>query len=155
MNRYFFFNTIPWLWNALPPTDLLLSRLWHFLSTYFFNVHTVDVLLLLFTPLNYHFQVLAINESQWWVLLSLFLLQWCSVFSLHFLPVAWGWGDPHITTLDGRRYTFNGWGEYVMLRANIGDFEFQGRTQLAANSNATIFSAFVIREGNDTVQVSC
>ena len=72
-----------------------------------------------------------------------------------FLPVAWGWGDPHITTLDGRRYTFNGWGEYVMLRTNIGDFEFQGRTQLAANSNATIFSAFVIREGNDTVQVSC
>jgi len=41
----------------------------------------------------------------------------------------------------------------VLLRTNSSDFEFQGRTQLANNSTATIFSAFAIREGNDTVQV--
>ena len=40
-----------------------------------------------------------------------------------------------------------------MLRTNSSDFEFQGRTEPVANSNGTVFSAFVIREGNDTVQV--
>ena len=66
---------------------------------------------------------------------------------------AWGWGDPHITTIDGRRYTFNGLGEYVLLRENASNFEFQGRTKLAPNSNATVFSAFAIKEGEDTVEV--
>jgi len=69
------------------------------------------------------------------------------------LYVAWGWGDPHITTLDGRTYTFNGLGEYVLLRTNIRNFEFQGRTALAPNSDATIFSAFAIRDGDDVVEV--
>ena len=68
--------------------------------------------------------------------------------------VAWGWGDPHITTIDGRRYTFNGLGEYVLMRTNSSSFEFQGRTTLANNSNATIFSAFTLREGDDVVEVN-
>ena len=76
------------------------------------------------------------------------------VTAAHILFIAWGWGDPHITTLDGCRYTFNGWGEYVLLRTNSSDFEFQGRTEPAANSDATIFSAFVLSEGNDTVEVN-
>ena len=59
------------------------------------------------------------------------------------VPVGWGWGDPHITTIDGRRYTFNGVGEYVLLRTTSSNFEFQGRTALAPNSNATIFSALL------------
>ncbi|XP_065884099.1 mucin-like protein isoform X2 [Dysidea avara] len=67
---------------------------------------------------------------------------------------AWAGGDPHITTLDGRRYTFNGWGEYVLLRTTSSDFKFQGRTQPPANSTATIFSAFVLQEANDVVEVS-
>ena len=67
--------------------------------------------------------------------------------------VARGRGDPHFTTLDGRVYTFNGLGEYVLLREYIKDFEFQGRTELAPNSNATIFSAFAIKDGSDPVEV--
>ena len=67
--------------------------------------------------------------------------------------VARGRGDPHFTTLDGRVYTFNGLGEYVLLRESIKDFEFQGRTELAPNSNATIFSAFAIKDGSDAVEV--
>ena len=67
--------------------------------------------------------------------------------------VAWGRGDPHFTTLDGRTYTFNGLGEYVLLRESSNNFEFQGRTESAPNSNATIFSAFVIKDGSDTVEV--
>ena len=74
---------------------------------------------------------------------------------LCFATVAWGWGDPHITTIDGRRYTFNGLGEYVLLRENANNFEFQGRTQLAPNSAATtVFSAFALRENVDIVEVS-
>ena len=45
-------------------------------------------------------------------------------------------------------------GEYVLLRTTAGNFEFQGRTALAPNSGATIFSAFALREGDDIVEVS-
>ena len=72
-----------------------------------------------------------------------------------FILKAWGWGDPHITTTDGRRYTFNGLGEYVLLRTNISDFEFQGRTMLADNSGATIFSSFALRDDGDVIEVYC
>ena len=41
-----------------------------------------------------------------------------------------------------------------MLRENINGFEFQGRTVLAPNSDATIFSAFAMRNGNDIVEVN-
>jgi len=30
-------------------------------------------------------------------------------------------GDPHFKTLNGKTYTFNGWGEYVLTRGNTGD----------------------------------
>lgn len=58
-----------------------------------------------------------------------------------------------MVTIDGCRYTFNGLGEYVLIRSNNSNFEFQGRTALAANSTATIFSAFALREGDDVVEV--
>ena len=59
----------------------------------------------------------------------------------------WFWGDPHITTLDGRRYTFNGLGEYTLARVysvngSDREFELQGRTALVNGSSATQFSAF-------------
>ena len=41
----------------------------------------------------------------------------------------------------------------MLLRTNSSNFEFQGRTEIAANSNATIFSAFALREGDDIVEV--
>ena len=63
---------------------------------------------------------------------------------------AWGWGDPHITTLDERSYTFNGWGEYVLLEyvpegATQPTFILQGRTTPVSNgSSATKYSAFAL-----------
>ncbi len=51
-------------------------------------------------------------------------------------------GDPHINTLDGADYTFNGWGEYTL--SEIGNFTFQGRTTPVNESvmgSATQFSA--------------
>ena len=64
-----------------------------------------------------------------------------------------GWGDPHITTTDGRRYTFNGLGEYVLLRTNVSDFALQGRTMLADGSNATIFTGFAVTNNADVIEV--
>jgi hypothetical protein len=28
-------------------------------------------------------------------------------------------GDPHIKTVDGKEYTFNGWGEYWLSKLNV------------------------------------
>ena len=69
--------------------------------------------------------------------------------------IAWFWGDPHFTTIDDFTYTFNGLGEYVLLRA-MGEVnvEFQGRTALVPSSNATVFSAFAIQHEDVTVQVT-
>lgn len=56
-------------------------------------------------------------------------------------------GEPHITTPDGKNYTFNGWGEYWLMKAeNV--FLLQGRTDRALDNNGnltnvTVFSAFV------------
>ena len=73
---------------------------------------------------------------------------------------AFFWGDPHITTLDAKTYTFNGHGEYVMLIAVSGSdsVEIQARTGLALDKdnktiNATVFTAFVVKNQlNNTVQ---
>lgn len=60
-------------------------------------------------------------------------------------------GDPHIKTLDGFDYTYNGLGEFIMIQMksnNMTVFELDGRTSTVMDdndvvTNATIFSAFV------------
>ena len=67
------------------------------------------------------------------------------MISASFVFIAWFWGDPHIRTLDGQTYTFNGIGEYVMLRSMSGELEIQARTVLATqNTTATVFSAIAV-----------
>ena len=79
--------------------------------------------------------------------------------SVQFLFVVysgWFWGDPHIKTLDGGNYTFNGLGEYVMIDAQNGTFQLQARTKLAQGNSttATIFSAGAAKEENtSTIEV--
>ena len=77
----------------------------------------------------------------------------CITAMVLYVTVVRGWGDPHLVTIDGRRFTFNGLGEYLLITTNVSDFEFQGRTTLAANSNATMFSDFALREGDEYVEV--
>jgi hypothetical protein len=58
--------------------------------------------------------------------------------------------------LDGLQYTFNGWGEYTMIKIDNSNvtFELQTRTDLATSKNgtdikrinATIFSGFAAKE---------
>ena len=75
------------------------------------------------------------------------------------MHAAFTFGDPHIVTLDGFKYTFNGLGEFVLIETTDGSFTLQGRMVQAKDENgvnisATAFSAIVAREsGSDTVQL--
>ncbi|KAI4033179.1 mucin 4, cell surface associated [Homo sapiens] len=57
---------------------------------------------------------------------------------------AWMFGDPHITTLDGVSYTFNGLGDFLLVGAQDGNSSFllQGRTAQTGSAQATNFIAF-------------
>ncbi|XP_077868996.1 sushi domain-containing protein 2-like [Saccoglossus kowalevskii] len=66
-----------------------------------------------------------------------------------------GIGDPHIHTLDGTPYTFNGQGEFSLMKTTGNSFSMQGRMQpLTADSQATVFTAVVMKAAStDTVQI--
>ena len=72
--------------------------------------------------------------------------------------IARGFGDPHLVTLDGYKYTFNGKGEYILVETVDEAFTLQGRMIEAQTHNLTInsgtvFGAFVAKESDsDTVQ---
>ena len=71
----------------------------------------------------------------------------------------WFYGDPHIRTLDGFEYTFNGLGEYTLVETTYDEFTLQGRTTKARDdkgqeTDATVFSAFAATDrDSDTVHV--
>ena len=63
------------------------------------------------------------------------------------------WGDPHIETLDGYEYTFNGIGEYTMIRVFDDSFTLQARTKQISNAQGVLvqaskWSAFAARVRN-------
>ena len=70
------------------------------------------------------------------------------------------YGDPHIVSFDGFKYTFNGLGEFVLAETtgDLEEFILQGRMVQATNPDgsavgATVFSAIAAREEDaDTVQ---
>ena len=77
-----------------------------------------------------------------------------------FCFTAWFWGDPHIHTLDGLEYTFNGLGEFTMVGTQDASFTLQGRTLYAQDANGTdiasgtVWGAFAVRgNASDIVQV--
>ena len=57
----------------------------------------------------------------------------------HFPRLVWMVGDPHLTSLDGANFTFNGWGEYLLLQSSgeRTQFELQARTEPVSGSTAT------------------
>lgn len=64
----------------------------------------------------------------------------------------WFWGDPHVATLDGLKYTFNGLGEYRLLELHDKSFEFQARTKkVGSNIKATEFSSLAFQQNNSGV----
>lgn len=83
---------------------------------------------------------------------------------------AWMFGDPHIFTLDGVNYTFNGLGDFLLIQAQDGNSSFllQGRTNQTGSAQASNFIAFAAQyntrslapitvqwflEPNDTIHV--
>ena len=71
------------------------------------------------------------------------------------------WGDPHIQTLDGKSYTFNGIGEYTLIESNDNFFTLQGRTKRPYIMNTTelakgtVYTAFALsKNDSETVQIT-
>ncbi|XP_033102532.1 uncharacterized protein LOC117105480, partial [Anneissia japonica] len=67
--------------------------------------------------------------------------------------LSWCWGDPHIATIDGYQYTFNGKGEYMCTDINNGMFQLQCRMSdpiSEPDADATVFSAFVGRHTGES-----
>ena len=69
-------------------------------------------------------------------------------------------GDPHLVTLDGYQYTFNGKGEFVLVETHDGSFVLQGRMVQPVEStntssvSGTSFSALAMKlDGSSTVQL--
>ncbi|XP_021250458.1 mucin-4 isoform X2 [Numida meleagris] len=61
-------------------------------------------------------------------------------------------GDPHVTTLDGLTFTFNGLGDFVLLLASTArtSFVLQGRMARTGTAQATNFMAFVAQYTSTT-----
>ena len=83
----------------------------------------------------------------------------CHCIYIVSLYTACVYGDPHVVTLDGHKYTFNGKGEYTLIATDDDSFTLQGRMVEALNrerenSAATVYSALVGRmTDSDTVQI--
>lgn len=86
-------------------------------------------------------------------------------YKINTLFLAFLYGDPHIFTFDGTAYTFNGWGEYIIMNMHsrkTGDLlqTVQGRTaptdtNAGSFSGATVYTAFALRDfqTNASVQI--
>ncbi|XP_029647084.1 mucin-like protein [Octopus sinensis] len=73
-------------------------------------------------------------------------------------PASFMFGDPHFRTLDGLRYTFNGFGEFDLLNIfNSSDdspiLKIQCRTRKIDTGEATVFEAFAFKTPLTNVQV--
>ena len=71
-------------------------------------------------------------------------------------PVACVYGDPHMVTLDGYKYTFNGKGEFTLVKHEHDVFTLQARMTEIENSNgiqagATVFSAIAAKQYDSDV----
>ncbi len=61
------------------------------------------------------------------------------------------YGDPHIVTLDGHKYTFNGKGEFTLIETKNNRFTLQGRMEQVVDSTGdlapgTVFTAIIAKE---------
>ena len=71
--------------------------------------------------------------------------------------LGWMYGDPHLTTLDGFSYDYNGIGEYWMIKSEV--LSVQTRTAAAWDTSgnpvsASVFSAFAVQVPESVNQTS-
>ena len=64
-----------------------------------------------------------------------------------------GWGDPHITTVDGRTFDFHGCGEFIATKSLTDNFEVQVRqlNTYFVKAQATVNTAIAVQTGQDIV----
>jgi len=60
------------------------------------------------------------------------------------------YGDPHLITFDGYRYSFQTVGEFILAKSTDGTFEVQTR-QSAVNKSLSLNSAVAMKVGNNRV----
>lgn len=63
------------------------------------------------------------------------------------------WGDPHLLTLDGFQYDFQGFGEFIIAKSLADNFEVQARlgNPYLSNPNTTYNIGVAVQTGNDKV----
>ncbi|RDD39383.1 Mucin-like protein [Trichoplax sp. H2] len=73
----------------------------------------------------------------------------------HAPRLAWTWGDPHFTTMDFQNYTFNGIGDFILLRnstTSLVPFEYQCRCdEISPGAGATVIKSVGGYEGNSGI----
>ncbi|XP_071814010.1 sushi domain-containing protein 2-like [Apostichopus japonicus] len=65
-------------------------------------------------------------------------------------------GDPHMLTLDGNLYTFNGWGEFLMIIVGDGDVMLQAISlpiAIGVGQGTVIKAVAACVKGSDGLQV--
>ncbi|ELW50965.1 Mucin-4 [Tupaia chinensis] len=86
---------------------------------------------------------------------ALYQQRWPRVTCAGYRPPrpAWAFGDPHINTLDGANYTFNGLGDCLLIRGWDGNSSFllQGRTAQTGSARATNFIAFAAQYSSSSL----
>ena len=70
-----------------------------------------------------------------------------------YVCIVWIFGEPHLKTLDGVEYTFNGKGEYYMMKTKNGIFTLQCRTKQPKTTNGveprgTVLAAIAAKNEN-------
>ena len=63
---------------------------------------------------------------------------------------AWAFGDPHFRSLDGIEFTFNGAGEFILVKSSIHKFTLQARMEIFKNSQASVLTGFAIQTENSS-----
>ncbi|MEA5552568.1 VWD domain-containing protein [Anabaena cylindrica UHCC 0172] len=63
------------------------------------------------------------------------------------------YGDPHIVTFDGYRYSFQTVGEFTLVKSTDGSFEVQVRQSPVLRSQLSLNSAVAIKSGNSRLAI--
>ena len=64
------------------------------------------------------------------------------------------WGDPHFRSVDNKTFTFNGIGDYILLRSPSNNFTVQARfTRYDETTQATVMTALAVKQGTSQIVV--
>ncbi len=96
------------------------------------------------------------NEGTWKTCNLFYKLYPPTRSSQRFFRIAWGGGDPRLTTYDNLTYAFNGYGKFIFSRAIDGSFMIQARTKILENVNdtsisGTLFDSFAFKTSDSQI----